>query len=140
MTLSLIDLLKLFTFFSLVWQPVFPQSALVGPRTTAVKRAPWWKNIGKHVRLRYLGDNHSCFREGVSSIFASPTILRLGIVQALVEVRPLLRNGSQPWSSSRPRCSPSSFSGPPPCRRATCRFPSARSLQCSWSAVEYFSS
>ena len=82
-------LLKLLTFFSLVWQPAFSQSALVGPRTTAVKRAPWWKNIGKHIRLRNLGDNHSCFGEGVSSIFASPTILRLGIVQALVEVRPL---------------------------------------------------
>ena len=76
-----------FNIFSLVWQPAFSQSALVGPRTTAVKRAPWWKNIGKHIRLRNLGDNHSCFREGVSSIFASPTILRLGIVQALVEVR-----------------------------------------------------
>ena len=135
-----LDLLKLLTFFSLVWQPAFSQSALVGPRTTAVKRAPWWENIGKHVRNRYLGGNHSCFREGASSIFASPTILRLGIVQALVEVRPLRRNGSQPCSPSRPRCSPSSSSGPPPCRRATCRFPSARSSQRSWSAVEYFSS
>ena len=129
-----------FNIFSLVWQPAFSQSALVGLRTTAVKRAPWWKNIGKHVNLRYLGDNHSCFREGASSIFASPTILRLGIVQALVEVRPLLRKDDQPCSPSRPRCSPSSSSGPPPCRRATCRFPSARFLQRSWSAVEYFAS
>ena len=94
MILNITDLLKLFTFFSLVWQPVFSQLALVGLRITAVKRAPWWKNTGKYVRLRYLGDNHSCFREGASSIFASPTILRLGIVQALVEVRPLFRNGS----------------------------------------------
>ena len=77
-------------FSSLAWQPAFWWSALVGQRTMAVKRVLWLRNTGEESSIETFW-HFPLSREGATSIFESPTILRLGIVQALVEV------GDQPW-------------------------------------------